>query len=206
MFTPNAILLMLALAGTSPEPAWELAGKGSNLLVYARERAGTGIKEMKATGMIDAPPHAVWKVLRDVENYRRTMPFTEVSEVVGREANDRVVYFYTVLNAPLVSRRDYTIRIVDQSEWKDGAGYLKLAWSAAPDKGPKPKTDGTVRVTVNEGFWKLEPRDNGTQTFLTYYIYTDPGGTVPRWLVNKANTSAVPDVFGAVRKVAASVK
>jgi hypothetical protein len=66
--------------------------------------------------------------------------------------------------------------------------------------------DGLVRVTVNEGFWLLEPRENGAKTFATYYLFTHPGGSLPDWLVNKANGTAVPDVFKRIREVAAKLK
>jgi hypothetical protein len=55
-------------------------------------------------------------------------------------------------------------------------------------------------VEVNDGFWKLEPRDGGAKTFATYYLYTNPGGSLPKWVVNRANGSAVPDVFQCVRR------
>ena len=48
--------------------------------------------------------------------------------------------------------------------------------------------------------WKLESRDNGTQTFVTYYLFTDPGGAIPGWVANRANTTAVPNVLLAVRR------
>jgi hypothetical protein len=35
-------------------------------------------------------------------------------------------------------------------------------------------------VSGNREFWKLEALENGRRTHLTYYIYTDPGGALPR--------------------------
>ena len=117
----------------------------------------------------------------------------------ANEDGGKVTYFYSVVNAPLVDRRDYTLKIVDDSDWKDGKGFLRTSWTAS-DKGPPEKED-VVRVKINVGYWKLEARDGGKKTFATYYVYTDPGGSVPKWAVNKGNGIAVPNVFAAIRKV-----
>jgi len=198
----HALALMILLAEPPAEQKWEIAAQEDGLTVHARERKETGVQEMKATGIIDAPPERVWKAIRDYENYTKTMPYTEVSRVLAREDGDRVVYLYSVINAPFVDKRDYVIRLVDRSKWDGGKGYLKVTWSAANEKAPK-KPDDVVRVTINDGYWLLEPRDGGKKTFATYYVYTDPGGSVPRWIVNRANSSAVPDVFEAVKKAVA---
>jgi hypothetical protein len=60
-----------------------------------------------------------------------------------------------------------------------------------------------VRVKLNNGYWLLEPREEGKKTFVTYYLYTDPGGSLPKWIADKANKTSVPDVLRAVRKHAA---
>jgi hypothetical protein len=46
-------------------------------------------------------------------------------------------------------------------------------------------------------------REGGQKTEATYYVYTDPGGSIPKWIANKANSTAVPDVFKAIRKTTA---
>lgn len=201
----NALPLMLLLADPDAGPAWEQAAKDDGITVYARERAGTGLREMKAVGTFDAAPEEVWKVLRDYEAYTKTMPYVDVSKIVAREGGDKVMYVYQVLGLPFIDKRDYTLKLVDESEWKDGQGFLKSTWTVSTDKGPAQRKD-MVRLAVNDGFWKLEPRDGGKKTYATYYVYTDPGGAVPKWMVNTANSGAVPDVFKAIRKAVANNK
>ncbi|MBI5545172.1 MAG: hypothetical protein HY901_14880 [Deltaproteobacteria bacterium] len=79
-------------------------------------------------------------------------------------------------------------------------GLPKSRWTVC-DKGPEPK-DGVIRVKVNDGTWLLEPIGDGTKTRATYYLFTDPGGSLPTWIANKANSSAIPDIFVALRKYA----
>jgi hypothetical protein len=194
-------LVVLAADPSESTEGWEVAKKTDSLTVFARERKGSRVKEMRAEGVIAAPPEKVWKAIRDYESYAETMPYTEVARVLSREDGGKVTYLYSVINAPLVDRRDYVIRLVDESKWADGQGFLRVTWTPANDRGP-PKPDNVVRVEVNEGYWHLEPAEGGKKTRAVYYVYTNPGGSVPRWLVNRANSSAVPDVFEHVRKAA----
>ena len=68
-------------------------------------------------------------MLSDYARYKKIMTYTEESKIIATEEGGKVVHVYCVINAPLVSRRDYTLRIVDESRWKDGKGFLKTRWT-----------------------------------------------------------------------------
>jgi hypothetical protein len=127
------------------------------------------------------------------------MPYTEESRVLASEEDGKVIVFYCLVNAPLVDKRDFIIRIRDESDWKEGKGFLKTAWSVTTEGAPAPR-GGVVRVKLNNGYWLLEPREEGKKTFVTYYLYTDPGGALPKWIADRANKTSVPDVLRAVRR------
>ena len=202
-----AIFFVLAADPAAKQTPWEEAAKDNGITIYARDFPGSEVREMKAIGTIDAKPQEVWAAIRDYPNYTKSMPYTVEAKTLAKEDGDKVIYFYSRLSLPMVDNRDYIIKILDESDWKDGAGYLKVSWTRVdPPKGD-PKfvelKDGVVRTPINDGFWKLEPRDNGNKTWATYYLHTDPGGSVPKWIANKANGTAVPSVFAAIRKTVA---
>lgn len=202
-----AIFFVLAADPAAKAPPWEEAAKDNGITIYSREIPGSDVREMKAIGTIDAKPHEVWKAIRDYPNYVKTMPYTVEAKIMGQEDGDKTIYFYSRLDLPLVDNRDYLITIKDESDWKDGAGYLKVSWTKLDVDKSDPRyvapKDGVVRTPLNDGFWKLEPRDGGNKTWATYYVHTAPGGAVPTWIANKANSTAVPNVFAAIRKVVA---
>jgi len=202
MSLAHALPLLLLLA--DPE-GWELSTKDEGISIYSREKKGSSVREMKAVGIIDGAPKDVWDAIRDYPHYVQTMPYTDEAKVLSTEGDGKVIYFYSLINPPLVDRRDYVIKISDDSDWKDGAGFLKVSWTISnnPDQ---PERKDVVRVKINDGYWILEPRENGTKTYATYYLYTDPGGSVPKWIVNKGNNTAVPNVFRSIRKVLAGKK
>lgn len=198
-------VLMLLSADAPAAVPWQSAGEDDGITIMSRDKPGSDVHEMKAQGMIDAPPMAIWTALRDYDHYTQTMPYTEKSKVVEKSADGKTTWFYSVINAPLVSRRDYTIKLHDDTNYKNGKGKMRVSWTIATDKGPAPQ-DGIVRVKVNDGYWELQPVANGTKTYATYYLYTDPGGSVPKWIVNKGNATAVPEVFNAIKKIAVKKK
>lgn len=197
----TSLVLIPLLLLSADEPRWKLAAEDDGIKVYGREREGSEVREMRAIGLIDATPQEVWKVLRDLEAYTRTMPYTEEAKVLKKSEGDKETLFYSCLNTPLVSRRDYIIKLVDESDWKEGKGFLKVTWTAINDQDAlKPVKEDIVRVRVNDGYWLLEPREDGKKTFATYYVYTSPGGSIPNWIANKANGIAVPKVFASIKK------
>ena len=201
----TALLLIPLLLLGADEPRWELSAKDGDIRIFGRTREGSGVREMKAIGLISATPHEIWKAIRDYDKYTTTMPYVEESKVLSRSEGDKVIELYNRLNTPLVDSRDYLIKIVDESDWKDGKGFLKVSWTPINDKDSAvPLKDGIVRVRINDGYWLLEPREDGKKTFATYYVYTAPGGSIPDWIANRANGVAVPRVFESIKKVVES--
>jgi len=201
------ILLSLSLLGSpDSDPGWIVAIETSDgITVSTRDKPNTEVKEIRAVGLINAPAEAVWKVLRDYQKYPERIPYVEVSEVVAPQDGGPVMWVYQRITAPFLAKRDYTLKITDDSKWENGQGFFKSSWTTAPDKGPPPKPD-VVRLRTVDGFWKLEPRNGGKRTFATYYLVTDPGGAMPKFLANQANCTAMPDVFRAFRRYSTSSK
>ncbi|MCL2013296.1 MAG: START domain-containing protein [Cystobacterineae bacterium] len=199
--TTFIFLCFIAGQALADEPRWEIATRTEGITVLARKAEGENIAEVKAIGLIQAPPEEVWKILMDFDNYTQTMPYTEVARRIAQESDGKTFYFYTVLNPPLVSRRDYVLKMRDVSAWENGKGFLKLSWAVAEDADQRvPPQPDKVRLKLSNGYWLLEPREGGKTTFATYYLLTDGGGTMPAWVMNKANKTAAPDVILAVRK------
>ncbi len=193
-----SLALVPLLFLSADEPKWELSAEESGVKVYGRKKEGGDLREMKAQGIINATPEEVWKPIRELENYKAVMPYTEEAKVLSREKEGKVTYFYSRLNTPLVDRRDYILRLVDES---DGKGTFKVSWKAVNDQDAlQPVNKDVVRVRINDGYWLLEPREDGKKTFVTYYIYTNPGGSIPGWIADRANGTAVPKVFDSIKK------
>ncbi len=200
------VAALVCLAARADEQPWEQkksdclrekkACKGGDCCelsfgVWVRNKPGSDVREVRAIGEIDAPPEKVYEVITDFEHYAEFMPYLEDAKVIRR--TDDEVITWAIMNAPMVSRRDWVVAVK-----LDPKGMAGTTWTLS-NEGPPP-SDRAVRLKVNEGSWKLEVLDGGRRTRATYYLYTDPGGSIPTFIANKANSMALPDLFEAIRK------
>jgi len=189
----------------SADTGWQHIDDKEGVSLYSRVRIGTGVKEFKGTGVIDASPETVERVLADVSRYPSFMPYVTESRAISDDGNE--VLTYQRLNVPFVANRDYTVRVEHGTTRGAGGGLTyRDTWQTANDAGPAER-HGVVRVKVNEGSWLLEPAGpNGDSTQGTYQIFTDSGGVVPAFLANRASQTIIPRLFEAIRKQARDPK
>jgi hypothetical protein len=187
-----------ASAGEKDPAAWIQVSHTPDLTIYDRLHTGTAIKEFKATGLINAEPAVVKRVLDDVEAYPHFMPYVAEARIISHDANSRVAY--TRISPPIIGDRDYTIRAHFETKRSgEGGGICYCTrWEAANELGPAEKP-GIKRVKITEGSWLLEPAGGGHQTQATYCIYSDSSGTLPAFMVNMASKTAIPKLFESIR-------
>lgn len=186
----------VALAmGTPP------AGASGDVAVTVTAVAGTDVKELKATGSVAAPPHVVRAVVADVDRYASFMPYVSESRTVGHaEAGDVLNYQRLSFGIPFVSDRHYVIRLTERRYLAvDGRAAYQIAWrvdgSVSLPSGPS-----AIPVELNNGYWDLKPEGStGKTTAVEYCVFTDSGGSLPKWIVSQANRDAIPRLFEAVR-------
>jgi len=181
---------------------WKAVKQSNGVVIYTRPHGGSNLKEFKAVAEIDATAETVHKVIDDVEGYTSFMPYTAECRVIERKRDS--ILTYQRVSPKIVSDRDYTLRIRQES-WpvENGLAYLNR-WEPANQHGPAAKP-GVFRVTVCEGSWLLEPAGEG-KTRATYSVFTDSGIGGPAFLANTISTTGINKLFAAVRKQAKNPK
>jgi hypothetical protein len=165
------------------------------------------VKQVRAQAIIQAPPHVVRAVIADLERYPAFMPYVKDSRILSRDpAGDVLNYQRLSFGIILVQDRHYVIRIVERpSRAADGRTGHAFVWRLEPGLPPGVAADAAVRVSVNNGYWDLQPvRDSEGATDVRYCVFTDPAGSLPKWVVGLANDQAVPRLFAAVASQAAT--
>lgn len=197
------VLPLVALLGALPalaEPRWNFRAQEDGVAVYNREVVGSPIKEVKAEGVIDAPPAAVFAMIADVDSYPKTMPYTAVTKVLERSPDGRSLVYYARLSLPIISDRDYILRVAEEKRPADGMPPYRLTWKAVPDPRAPPPIKGVVRLSDVGGSWDLEPIRGGKATHAVYFVHLDPQSPLPGFLVDKGNSQSVPKLFEHVRE------
>ena len=177
---------------------WVQINSNQNLTVYAKDRPGNSIKELRAVGLVDAPSWIILNVLDEVADYPDFMPYTTKAQLIERRARETIIYFRW--DPPLIGARDVTVAVTQSSTKRtDGKTNYQLHWEPISTVGPAP-SPGVTRITLDEGSWKLEPTEDGKKTTVIYDLFTDGGGGLPAFVINMANRQSVNDLFQAIRK------
>ncbi|MFC1611936.1 START domain-containing protein [Myxococcota bacterium] len=177
-----------------PNPWHLVAEEDDHIRVWRREVPGARVYEVKAETIVNQPVGRVWQVVTDVERFAEYMPYIAEIRVLG-PAGKNAQYVYFRVDPPIVDQRDFTMKSV--LEPNPDKGIWVRWWTLANDKGPLPRED-VVRIPINDGRWRLE-KLGSRSTLVTYWVFTDPGGSIPAWIANRANDTSVPDLLRSVR-------
>lgn len=170
------------------------------LRVKNRPVEGTAIKEVWAEGELAAPVLDVQAALMDVEAARTYLPYVKDSRKLGARNDDGSLNVYTLLDLPMVGKRDYIQRISFPEQLApDGSGTFRAAWVSQPNFTPR-RAD-VVRVENNTGSWVVT-RIDANRCHATYRFTADPGGWIPPWVANLGNEKGVKETYDAVQKEA----
>jgi hypothetical protein len=167
---------------------------------YARAIPGSRIQEVRSTIVLPARIEVVGAVLRDVEGLAR--PGADCSEARYLERLDRdryAIYVAYDLTWP-VSNRDAVIQVRNRYDLDRGRVISRLRAVSDPRVPPR---KGFTRITDLTAEFVVEYITR-EKTAVIYTSRTDPGGSIPTWLVNRGNKSTLRqsarDLREAVKK------
>jgi ribosome-associated toxin RatA of RatAB toxin-antitoxin module len=188
----------LVLCRVAQAGEWERVSESEGIAISWRQLPDARVREIRAAGIVSQPAARLYAVLRDLQHYPEFMPPTEAVEVLAKDADGAGELIHVIINPAWVSRRDYCVEL-RWTHFADGA--IGSRWSQV-NEGCPPLQRGIVRHTRTEGTWRLRELD-GQRTFVEYQAVTDPGGSLPAWLIDRATVKAMRKMFSALASRAA---
>lgn len=172
------IIFILFISSTGTEKTWTKQLNKNGVQVFLRECDNCKIKEFKVQAKISAPISKVLALLLDFHNYPKWVFTNKGTFQLEKKNTDEYIY-YTIIDCPKPTEdRDLIVdfKIAEQTDKKI---YIKT--STLPKYiAEKPKI---VRVQIFSGSWELV-KISESETLVTTTCYSEPGGTVPSWLIN----------------------
>lgn len=170
-----ALVLLLAAVGAIPLDQVEVSFRP----------VGSGPQEGIGQGEIEAPPDRVFRALLDLDHWDEFMPFLEESD--ARPQPDGSVLSFQRLELPaLIGERRYEIRARGRT---DGRTW-RMEWAYVPGSG---------NVAAHRGSWELTGIAPG-RTRAVLHLYTNPGGAVPDWAMDRATGKSLGWIFKGLRQ------
>lgn len=190
---PQALALSGLLAASPGRPAAPDTRRlaAGEVLISARTVKPRKPREGIGRGVIDVPPERVFRAVTDYANYDEFMPFVTRADVV-RTLPDGAVLSTQRLDLPgPFGERRYTLSVRSRVETaRPGGRVWRTQWAYVPGSG---------NIADQRGSWTLEELAPG-RTLATFRLYTDPGGAVPVWMMEKALAETLPYIFDGLRQ------
>lgn len=172
---------------------WEEVNKSDDgsIIVYNRTVEGFELREMKAIGIVqNTTVEAFAKIILDPNNYASWLKGSDESRLIT--TTDTSIIYYSVSEAPWpVDDRDLYAEM--KSEQKPG--YFKAEVLGIPKYAPK--EDGKVRIELLKMSWIAIKQ--GKNIKVTYQCLTNPGGSLPTWMVSSTTKSTPLETIESVQ-------
>jgi START domain len=174
------LLALPFFAQSQTEPAWVFKNEKDNVKVYYRRTSD--VHEIKLVSSIKTTLSGLVHLLGEVEMYP-SWGYKVMESKVIEKISDTEMYYYSRLDFPWpFSDRDIVMhtKLTQDSETR---AIIATSTAVSSDKVPVKKD--VVRITNAKTTWKIWPGASGW-AYIEYYIYSDPGGNMPDWVVNMA--------------------
>jgi hypothetical protein len=166
-------------AGAQNAGAWALKNDKNNVKVYYRKTSD--VYEIKLITSIQSSLSGLIMLLSEVDHYPAWGYKVAESKLLTQTSVNESVY-YSKLDFPWpLDDRDIIMR--NNVVQDPLTGKIVATSVAAP--GYIAENKDVVRIKNAKTIWTIVPGSGGW-LYVEYYIYSDPGGSLPDWLVNMA--------------------
>jgi hypothetical protein len=167
---------LVASVAALADDAWQAVKTTSEGIALSRRPGRTsGFHDLRLEARSSANPERL--ATRVWGTFLEARPPVRQRDFLVRGSDE--IVFHDHIKVSVVSDREYTLRI---RHLRDGDVH-RLVFGTAPELGPPP-TDGFVTIPIVQGAWEFRP--DGTGVAITYTVYSEPGGSVPAFLVRGA--------------------
>ncbi|MBW2637465.1 MAG: hypothetical protein JRC86_08100, partial [Deltaproteobacteria bacterium] len=203
-----ATLFMVAMIAVTVTAAaeirvseWKEVSGRAGIVGYTRMTSLTEVEEVKAVGVVEAPVAVIEAVIRDVEAEPQFMfKCTEAAEFnpPGLTVTDDIGYVYNRTSMPWpVNDRDVVVKSVLMVDTKTGTLYVR-AHEVTADFPHAPS--GLVRMPILRYIMIVSPLGE-SKSQVYYQVLADPGGRLPKFLVNLFSKNMGVDTIAGLREM-----
>jgi hypothetical protein len=184
-----SLVFISAVGAAAAADRWEPCKSSDGVVLEKKSVEGSSFYEYRARAHVQRAPHetieAIWKGVLNQQH-----PSTITKRVIVRH-DDAEIVLYDQIHTPVVSDRDVTTRL--RKKVDPSSGTFEIEFASANELGPPPNGH-YVRIPAVRGSWRAEPDPAGGVN-LVYRCYSEPGGSVPAFLVRGAQQDSLLKEF-----------
>lgn len=187
----TSLIILFVLFGLQAQ-SWELSKDKNGIKVYVKKTEEYRMPASKVTAFIDAPFEDVVEAIFDVKKYTAYVPDCAKIEVLKRTGSNELIY-YGLFDTPWpAADRDLVIQLKKipipngvKIDMTNKSNFIEVKESA-------------TRIPIYFGFWEIVKSTKGVKVTLEYQ--TDPGGSVPDWMIQGAATKTPFNMIEGLRE------
>jgi hypothetical protein len=163
--------------------AWSKLDVVEGMTLETRPIAGSPFYEYRVSVDSEVSVEALCEGVFEWGSKGKDNPSLKLRKLLKDGEDDRVIY--DQVSAPVVSNRDYVMRMHKQRT-SDGC---QVRFFTTEELAP-PVPEGFVRMTQLWGSWTFTPAANG-KTKVVHTLFADPAGSVPAVFVHGSHRSSI---------------
>ena len=183
-------ILILIGSGLYAQANWELVDQEEDITVYVRKQEGSQIKEVKIEGQIKCELSELVKALEDVEGQTAWVESTIKATILDKQDAAHFIFYQSTDMPYPVKDRDVVLRYSRQQDPNTKTVTIEFR----NVEGQKDIHDDYVRIPDIYSGYTLKP-DGAGHVSLDYILKIDPGGKMPKWVINMAITKGPIDTI-----------
>jgi len=161
------------------EKNWELKKNSDNLLIYTRETSFSSIREIKCVTNFNATLNSLVAFIYDIPAHPQYIYRCKSAKIL-KVVNEYELYYYHETETPWPVQNRYGVIYY---KIKQDPITKVVVIESHEVLGMTPKQEDKVEVEKLTASWVFTPKGNGLVEGV-YYLYLNPGGSVPSWLIN----------------------
>ena len=161
---------------------WELLKDNKRVKIYNKDIGVSPLPAFKVELISDVDVDVLVKTAWLVEKSSEIFPNAYIVDAgIYDTKNDTNYVAFQLIDIPILSARLYqfnSILIGNSIHWQKIDTVSQFI------------SNDIIIPPVNFGSWEVQ--EYGNQSKLIYRVYTDPGGDIPNWIIEKANQYYLP--------------
>lgn len=189
------LAMLASLAGKGQED-WKLKVNKEGIEIYTKPSLlNAKLKAIRVRCVLPATLTQLVYVVLDV-NTGAEWVYSTKSSTLLRQVSPAEVYYYSEVTLPWpCSNRDFVAHLTARQDPR-----TKVVTIDGPTiDGMVPEKENIVRVSKSSGKWVITPLANRSVR-IDYTLETDPGGSLPAWLVNLFVTKGPLETFRKLKE------
>lgn len=189
-----SLVIALSAASASAQNDWKLSVDKEGIKVYTSIVPESKIKAVKVECDLNTTPSQLATVIMDINSATEWVYHVKSAKLI-KQVSPSELYYYSEVSLPWpVANRDFVAHLTVS---RDPATKV-ITIDGPAVQGYVPVKKGVVRVDNSFGRWVITPV-GANLVHVQYVIHTDPGGSIPAWMVNIFATDAPLKIFEGLK-------